>query len=186
MSDVCWRRTSRQGGAGSVRDGERVQQNSYILQVKIYSTNCGYKTEFTVCSSPRWPYNLIARKASTFCSIVSQSFSFTFYVVEIFLEDLSWGFSLLWWWFNVGARDHPFRFIWIAKLQVEPGEVRTQDHFDSDPTGWQRAKSINGGYRQLTRENIRRLITRSNFLRNFLRWLYGILSIIFTPDRDLG
>ena len=64
MSDVCWRRTSRQGGAGSVRDGEQVQQNSYILQVKMYPTNCGYKTEFIVCSSPRLPYYLVARKAS--------------------------------------------------------------------------------------------------------------------------
>ena len=36
MSDVCWRRTSRQGGAGNARDGGRAQQNTYILQVKVH------------------------------------------------------------------------------------------------------------------------------------------------------
>lgn len=36
MSDVCWRRTSRQGGAGNARDGGQVQQNTYILQVKAH------------------------------------------------------------------------------------------------------------------------------------------------------
>lgn len=34
MSGVCWRRISRQEGAGSARDDEQVQQNRYMLQVK--------------------------------------------------------------------------------------------------------------------------------------------------------
>ena len=34
MSGACWRKTNRQDGVGSVRDGEQLPLNRYILQVQ--------------------------------------------------------------------------------------------------------------------------------------------------------
>lgn len=50
MSGVYWRRTSKQDGVGSARDGEPVLQNRYMLQVKVYYTI--HKTQFKLCSDP--------------------------------------------------------------------------------------------------------------------------------------
>ncbi|KAJ7376427.1 establishment of epithelial cell polarity [Desmophyllum pertusum] len=42
MSGVYWRRTSRQGGVGSARDGEPVLQNRYMLQIRPQWTRQSY------------------------------------------------------------------------------------------------------------------------------------------------